>query len=863
MPPLSLLLSHAPADADTAGLLFEWLQVQGVEVHLDPHTAPTTAVCLVLLSPHWLRSPSASTALPALRQAGHPVWVLVSPDVPHHATDSRARSRHAELALALSDHPAAAVLHETDWLWSCAAPGQPIDWQALLLHLQQGQGPAPAPAHAEQRRLQALCWGLQSRAAGLAAQQTVQQHADVALALAAAAADVADTAPARQALLASLGSCPGLQRILHLHPVGRPVGALAFSPDGDWLVSIDARTDLRDTRPTHLSFVRLSDMSVRETSQTRAGMITALAWGRPWLALAAQGGIHWLRWNETEQRFGARKPSTLSDTAVPRWLSWSGPNGPGGEDWLAWGSADGLLGLMRPQDAQGSETRLRYAGRPDALQGLAWLSGQQLLTVERNEVFVRPMPDLEPATSLAKVEQVFRLWTHNGHWLLSCKRQGRYGVLRGHFGQAKSFEVMPLESCFEAADFSLEVGESQWLICPLEAPRPVSQGLAWGTRPALFQTLLPPETGRPVALATDVLRRRTATGDVRSGQVMLWELGARHPLLQPTLPASTVSQCLTCEDATVVWIDAQGDVHLGDTDAARTRQHIRVNGFSAVRMLTLDNANALLLLGPRGDAVAIDREGRLYDTVLWPTPLTPGTLGWVACASGVARTATMDGQGMMRLLDGPPHAWEQVAEWHVAGQVLAVALSLYGDSIYALIAEGFIRVARWQAGGDGDAPEWVLVLRSNKPGPILADAQGGLLVADGCDVHWLPPPGSEAAAVVLRDHPAPVSRLAATPDMLLCVTCRDAASKEEDLHLWSRSGQRLGRIALTDRVATLLTSQDGRSAWIHTTTGALWRLPLDIPDWAEAAKRLAGRTLSGTERQAHGLVGENPLPSTG
>ena len=855
MPTSSLFLSHAPAEADTATLLLQWLQTQGIDVHLDANAAPATAVCLVLLSPHWLRSATVWTPVSSLRQAGHPVWVLVSPEVPHQATDSRSRNRHAELALALSAHPAATWLHESDWLWSCAAPGQPIDWQTLLLHLQRGDAPAPTPAHAEQRRLQALCWGLQSRAAGLAAQQAVQHRPDVALALAAAAADVADTVPARQALLASLGQCPGLQRILHLHPAGRPVGALAFSPDGDWLVSIDTRADSRDTRPTHLSFVHLGDMRVRETSQTRAGMITALAWGRPWLALAAQGGIHWLRWNETEQRFGARKPSALGETAVPRWLSWSGPNGPGGEDWLAWGSADGILGLIRPQDSRGSETRLRYAGRPDALQGLAWLSGQQLLTVERNEVFVRPMPDLEPATSLAKVEQAFRLWSHNGHWLLSCKRQGRYGVLRGHFGQAKSFEVMPLESCFEAADFSLEVGESQWLVCPLEPPRPPTHGLAWGTRPALFQTLLHPEAGQPTALAVDVLRHRAATGDVRQGHVMLWELGARHPLLQPTLPASTVSQCLTCEDATLVWIDAQGDVHLGDTDVAHTRQHIHVNGFSAVRMLTLDNANALLLLGPRGDAVSIDRAGQLHDTVLWPAPLTPGTLGLVACASAVARSATIDGQGMMRLLDGPPHAWEQVAEWHVAGQVLAVALSPYGDQIYALIAEGFIRVARWQAGGDGDLPEWALVLRSNKPGPILADEQGGLLVADGCDVYWLPPAGSETAAVVLRDHPAPVLHLAATPDMLLCVTCRDAASKDEVLHLWSRTGQCLGRLALADKVATLLTSREGRSAWLHTVTGALWRLPLDIDHWADTARHLAGRPLSPQERQAHGLVG--------
>lgn len=854
MPP-SLFLSSAPAEVGTAEILAQWLQTQGVEVHWSPADVQATTLCLVLLSAHWLRTDAAWASVQQAQQAGQPVWVLVSPDIPHQATDSLSRSRHAELALALSHHPAAGVLRGITWLWSCEAPGQPIDWQPLLNHLRQGTSPPPSPERTDQRHLQALCWGLQSRVAGLAALHTAPQQPDLALALAAAAANIADTCQARQALLACLGQSPGLQHILPLHPTGRPIGALAFSPDGTWLVSMDARPDPRDTRPTHLCLVHLDSLRTREVSPARASSLTALAWGRPWLALAGPGGIHWLRWNETDQRFTTLKPATLSESAVPRWLSWSGPHGPGGEDWLAWGSADGTLGLIRPETGRGSETRLRHAGQPDALQAMVWLSGQQLLTVERNEVFVRPMPALEPATSLAKLEQVFRLWTNNGHWLLSCQRQGRHGVLRGHFGQVKSFEAMPLEGAFEAIDFNLEVGEPLWLMCPLgssDVSRRTS--LTWGSRLGHRQTLLKPESGQPSALAVDVLRRRAATGDARTGQVMLWEPGARHPLLQPTWPAGAVSQCLTCESATVVWMDAQGDVHWSEADATHTRLNVQLEGFSAVRMLTLDNANALLLLGPRGDAVSIDQAGQLHETILWPAPLTPSTLGLVTTASEVARSATVDPEGMIRLLDGPPHAWEQVAEWHIPGQVLAVALSPYGDQIYALVAEGFIRVARWQAGGDGACPEWILVLRSNKPGPIQTDSQGGLWVADGVDVHYLPPPGLETPPLVLRGHPNTVLHIAASLDMVLCVTGRDAGQKEEILHLWSRTGQRLGTLDLPDKVATLLVSAEGRIAWIHTVTGAVWRVSLEITQWAQVAQAMAGRVLSPAERQHHGLT---------
>ncbi len=908
-----LFFSHAATEVELARALADWLRSHSLNVYL-PETGAVKQgqLCLVLLSVRWLRSEDCTRQLLEAQQAGRAMCVLVHPDIAHDATDSTSRGRRAELELTLSGHACEAVLRPLPWFWACERLGEELalaplvqmlqgqaDWAACHARLaerslrwrQQGDDPSllmrgselmrdlgdvlrPEPGRlpalnrdqlmfliasqkaemADSQRLAALCWGAQAQAAGMSAQQYVGTQPDLALALAAASADVADTPQARRGLLTALGHHPGLRRIFHHHTPGRPVKAMAFSPDGQWLATADTRADLGDTRPARLNLIHLESLSVRDTTQTRSGLISALAWGRPWLALASRGSISWLRWDEAEQRFGARSPRQLAEPLAPQWLAWSGPTGPGGEDWLAWGCAEGLVGLTRPGETRRQpDVRLRHVGRPDALQGLAWLGGDKLLTIERNELLVRPLPTLEPATTLGKVDQVFELWSQSGHWVLSCVQRGRAGVMHGYGAQVKGFEPVPVKGPFEAADMSLEVSEPQWLVSARPPHDMGAPGLAWGARLNGLHTLQAPEAGKPAGLAVDCLRRRVATGDIANGQVWLWEPNAPHVLLRSSLPAGIVSQLVRGSDDSVLWMDAQGDIHSGIADTDKQSDRLSAAGFKALRMLGMNYASHLLLLGPRGESLALDRADQMRYPVRWPQPLQRDTVGLVACADQAQRTATVDGAGNLRVLEGPPQTWGIVAEWLVPGQTLSVTLSPSGEHVYAMVAQGFIRVARWIVGGSS-SPEWVAVLRNGKPGPMVVDANGALLVADGPDLYRVPAPGDTDPPVLLSGHAAPILRLAALPGLLLSVAGRDQHARQEELRLWSPNGQPLGMMVLPDKLADLVVSRDGRYAWLLTLSGALWRLPLRVEHWARIARNLAGRELSPAERRTHGLA---------
>lgn len=919
-----LFLSHAPTEVVLARELATWLRSWPLAVALPGEAAPTAArLCLVMLSVRWLGNPACTQQLAQARQAGVGLKVLVHPDIPREPSDSTTRGRHAELELMISGHPAEAWLRTEEWIWVRERPTEDADWEVLTrvlrpqshswatrharlaelsarwrqqpgdaslllygneltqaLHEALLGDPARQPAlsreqlmfllesqraeMSDSQRLSALCWGAQAQAAGMSAQEYVGKRSDLALALAGAAAAVADTPQARRALLTALGQHPGLRRIFHHHPAGRPVKALAFSPDGQWLATADTRAEIGDSRPARLNLIHLDSLAVRESTQTRSGLISALAWGRPWLALASRGSISWLRWDETEQRFGARKPNQLSEPLAPQWLAWSGANGPGGEDWLAWGCPEGLIGLTRPgENWRHPDVRLRHAGRPDALQGLAWMGNDRLLTIERNELVIRPLPTLEPATAIGKVDQVFGLWAQSGHWVVSCVQRGKHGVLRGEGAQVKGFEPVPIKGAFEAADMSLEVNEPQWVVSTRPPHEAVIPALAFGPRLGGLQTLQTVDAGRPASLAVDALRRRLATGDQQNGQVWLWEPGTPHPLLHPALPAGVVSQIVAGADDGVLWMDGVGDIHTGIADTAEASDRLGAPGFKALRMLAMDNASALLLVSLRGETVCLERETKQCLPVRWPHPLQRETLGLIACADQVARTASVDGaKGNLRLLDGPPQTWRPVAEWSIAGQPLSVALSPRGDHVYLMVAEGFIRVARWTLGGS-HAPDYVAVLRNGKPGPMVVDDSGALLVADGPDLYWVPPPSDAGAPVLLSGHAAPILKLAARPGLLLSVAGRDQHARQEELRLWSPTGQALGVIPLPDKLSDLVISRDGETAWLHTVSGGLWRLPLRIELWAQLARDLAGRELSLEERRAHGLADVlHRLPTT-
>ena len=347
-------ISHAPADEPLAGELEH--QLRALAQASGPAPAWPDGRCgVVLLSPAWLDDEVCVRQWAEAQAARRPVWVVVHPDIAREATDSVSRGRLARLHLALAGHPVEGALRAQRWVWLRAEPGAPVAWaqlapiapsepaaegdgsarlsdgglpaapparwagpdaagpaasdEALGRALEEVLGQAPHPAlrpeerawvraahqaqAAQCQRLAALCWGAQAQAAALAAQQHTEQQPDLALALAAAAADVADLPATRQTLLRLLTRYNGLQRVLTPHEDGRPVCSLAFSPDGQWLATADTRSRSQpdDARPARLNLLHLETMTVRAAIPTRAGQIGALAWGRPWLARGTRGSL--------------------------------------------------------------------------------------------------------------------------------------------------------------------------------------------------------------------------------------------------------------------------------------------------------------------------------------------------------------------------------------------------------------------------------------------------------------------------------------------------------------------------------------------------------------------------------------------
>ncbi|NDY93852.1 hypothetical protein [Ideonella livida] len=876
-------LSHAAPDLGAALDLTARLEAlqQGVRrpLALDAAAAasaqplPPVSGCrlmLVLLSVAWLRSPLGPRHWAAARSAGVPVRVLVHPDLPRLPQDGVGRGRRAQLEEVLAGHPLAAELLATPWWW-LGEPGDAAPHWALLPQvlastadaLPVAEPPPLAPAQGEPpraglaSRLAMLYGGAQARATAYQARDRARGEPALALALAAAAADLADTPASRSTLLTLLGQQTALRRVMPLHAPGRRVQALAFSPDGRWLATGDARQGPGDDGPARLCLVDLHTLQQREGSQSRSGSIGALAWGRPWLAVGTRGGVGWLRWDEASQRFGARSPTPLSEPVTPAWMSWSGVQWAGGDDWLAWGCPEGLLGLARPGEARAHELRLPQAGRPDALQGLAWVAPGQVLTLESNRVCLRPFPALEPVVTLGAMDRFFHLWAQGGHWVVTGVQRGRTGVLRGFGAEVWSFEPHAASGPFQAADLGQRTGEPNWVISVPGRKGHDVPALAVGPDLARLHYLLPSLATPAAGLAVDAPRRRVAVGDGRTGAVSIWQLGEPHPLLHPLMPAGVVRAVAAGPGHAMMWVDLSSAFHRDLMDGGERPDRLSA-GFAVVRLLPLDGGREVLMLGEKGESAVFDLASGQRRQPLWPRPPGREGLHLVATAAQAPRVAMVDPDGVLWLLEARDGHWQPLAHWEVIGQPLAITLSPRGEEIHVMVAQGFVRVGRWRMDDPG-SPHWSVVLSQGLPGPMAVEAGGALLVGDGEDLVWQAAGQDSGDTLRLSGHAAPVRAVALTQDLLLSVSAAEQQPELDELRLWSTSGLALGVVPLPDRLASLGVTRSGQQAWLLMRGGELFRLPLDTAAWARIAQFVAGRPLTAAERQQHGLLDAGQL----
>lgn len=731
-----------------------WRDRRGIQPGAPDFYAPilagiyASANVLVLLSPRWLRSSVAARELSDAQAAGKKIIYVVHPGIPRDPRTAEGRERKVELFQELQVSNLASTVGRPDWIWltqneSAEANYGPVEqalatdfpwkerhdiivqrlnrWKAvrtdaILLRgaelaelmadaLADAPGREPVLTEeqrtfllesqrfeaAERERVEGLYWGAQARAAAFAARERSEAEPDVALLLVAEAAPVATVPEARAILVSLLHRYASLTKVINGHGHARQVSGVAFSPDGRWLASVDRDIAANDDRQAHLlvSDTETGREVLRLGSDAR---LTAVAWGKRWLAVASPGSIGWLRWDDWKEKFLGNTPTQLEGDVLPDCLAFSPPAAdlPQGEV-LAWGTQWGDIGLIHVGDHVRWQGRLSNDHSSTALTGLGWLNDARLITAESGRILVRPFPALEPAQEIVAPGSVFSLACDGERWVASCVSQDGLGLLLGRGDKAERFVPAGSPDLRLIATWAGRP-EDGWILTGSNTGIPGVPAVVVRDIKAARETLLQGE-GEPISkVAADPTGRFVAAGQAR-GRVWLWGRTRRSHLVSAIRPGLTV-RCIAASTAGRAAVATQDGRILVFGPSFKCDPVVEATvPFLPIRLLFADAGRTLLVVAENGQLATIDANGQVRN-LLWPSELpAPSDIVTAADQPIVAARHSDNGFAIFRLTESG------LAPLHIvdAGMsVMGLALDPSGQRAYTLVNRFGLEVVSWR-----------------------------------------------------------------------------------------------------------------------------------------------------------------------
>jgi hypothetical protein len=185
--------------------------------------------------------------------------------------------------------------------------------------------------------------------------------------------------------------------------------------------------------------------------------------------------------------------------------------------------------------------------------------------------------------------------------------------------------------------------------------------------------------------------------------------------------------------------------------------------------------------------------------------------------------------------------------------VLATALDPQGERLICATEKLGIQLDVWRTDVPDDDPIRLGVTRGELPPQTIVCAENGLVaVADGMNLTLVPLEDPDRA-VTLDGHDEPIKGIAVYQDLIATHACWFRNTRVDQIQLWISEGRPLGPVTLPDHLVDIAFTPDGTSLLALDQQGALWDVGLTTQSMMSAARRVAGRELTGDEERRYGV----------
>jgi WD40 repeat protein len=704
----------------------------------------------------------------------------------------------------------------------------------------------------EKERVEGLYWGAQSRAGAFAARERAEEEPDTALLLAAEAVSVSSVPEAKQEVLSLLHRYASLISIIYGHGKSRMISGIAFSKDGRWLISADRMYAINDDRPSIL-LIHDTESGKEVLNEQWNHLISSVTWGEKYVAVAIKGEISIFTWDETYKTLSILISwDTIQDT-VPDYLAFS-PE----DQYLAYGTQWGDLGILQLNDRSQWQGRLSGDGSSESLRGIGWLDNERLILAENSRILIRPVSDLNAAVEVTITERVYSMDSDKERWVISCRKDGRSGLLIGQNDAVATFLPAPRPDLTFSAAFAGPGTDSPMIVVGSAMQRSGYPVLMQWRGEAVRNTLL---TGGDLAIAkvtSDPSGRFIAAGDT-SGRIWLWDL-FRPSHISRYLFQGKRFRCMSVSYSSGVTALVTSENNLMICRSVLSEKTDIETGlpFMAERIMFTQEGSTLVVTGPENQICLVDEKGRV-NRLSWPSGVIPDE---ITVSDKIPVMAVSSGKDTIYIMRIEENSLKVTGEIRTEGKFnrfmmdpeekWRLTMDPEGHRLYAVAQVPWTTLIAWEVNDPSASFSEVISIQKGFPGPVAFPEHGIVAAGDSMDIR-LYKEGDPPVEITMTGHDEPVKMIAAGGGLIASLSCCFQNPETDQIFLWTSSGKILGHITLPEFGDDIAFTQDAGSILVLGRSGAIYKITLKTEDWISLARGLAGRDLTAEEQYKYGV----------